>query len=151
MLFSGGKNSSAAVEVTLEVVHTDPQSERHLPLRAVFQDEEAIPFETEEYVQRTFARPDVAGEWYCLPVKHRNACSRTYPWWRPSAEEDEAKWTRPLPPSQRHVQRQVCHGTSAPSVLSRAVLDGSPGGQPGGWAWLAAGRAILPCGRAMRR
>ena len=98
VLFSGGKDSAAALEVTLEVAHSDPRFERHLPLRAVFQDEEAIPFETEEYVRRTFSRPDVSGEWYCLPVKHRNACSRHHPWWWPWAPEDRDKWCRPLPP-----------------------------------------------------
>jgi predicted phosphoadenosine phosphosulfate sulfurtransferase len=40
----------------------------------------------------------VAGEWLCLPVKHRNACSRRHPWWYPWAPEAEDKWVRPLPP-----------------------------------------------------
>jgi predicted phosphoadenosine phosphosulfate sulfurtransferase len=96
--FSGGKDSTAVLNVALEVAHSDPRFARHLPLRTIFFDEEAIPVETEQYVRQMFAREDVAGEWYCVPLKHRNACSRRSPWWWPWAPEDEAKWCRPLPP-----------------------------------------------------
>jgi predicted phosphoadenosine phosphosulfate sulfurtransferase len=96
--FSGGKDSTATLNVALEAAHSDPRFERHLPLRAIFFDEEAIPFETEEYVRRTGQRDDVALEWYCLPVQHRNACSRRSPYWWPWAPEAEADWCRPLPP-----------------------------------------------------
>jgi predicted phosphoadenosine phosphosulfate sulfurtransferase len=98
VLFSGGKDSTAVLNIALEVAHSDPRFARHLPLRAIFFDEEAIPAETEEYVRCTFARPDVAGEWYCIPIKHRNACSRKSPWWWPWAPEAEDLWCRPLPP-----------------------------------------------------
>lgn len=96
--FSGGKDSTAVLNVALEVAHSNPRYERHLPLRAVFFDEEALPFETEEYVRRVGQQDDVNLEWYCLPVQHRNACSRKSPFWWPWAPEDEAKWCRPLPP-----------------------------------------------------
>jgi predicted phosphoadenosine phosphosulfate sulfurtransferase len=46
--FSGGKDSTAVINVALEVAHSDPRFERHLPLRAIFWDEEAIPYETED-------------------------------------------------------------------------------------------------------
>lgn len=36
-------------------------------------------------------------EWYCLPLRHRNACSRRHPWWWPWAPEAEDRWCRPLP------------------------------------------------------
>jgi predicted phosphoadenosine phosphosulfate sulfurtransferase len=98
VMFSGGKDSTATLNVTLEAARADPRRGRHLPLRVIFCDEEAIPLETEQYVRRTFARPDIAGEWYCLPVKHRNACSRTSPHWWPWAPEAEPLWCRPLPP-----------------------------------------------------
>ncbi|GAA4626937.1 hypothetical protein GCM10023196_037210 [Actinoallomurus vinaceus] len=96
--FSGGKDSTAVLNVALEVAHSDPRFERHLPLRVVHQDEEAIPYETEEYVRRVGQRDDVSLEWYCIPIKHRNACSRTSPWWWPWAPEAREKWCRPLPP-----------------------------------------------------
>jgi predicted phosphoadenosine phosphosulfate sulfurtransferase len=97
VLFSGGKDSTATLQVALEAAHSDPRYARHLPLRTVFQDEEAIPAETEEYVRRIGQRPDVALEWYCVPVKHRNACSRKHPFWWPWAPEDAALWCRQLP------------------------------------------------------
>jgi predicted phosphoadenosine phosphosulfate sulfurtransferase len=97
--FSGGKDSTVTLHAFLEVLAQDPDKwARHLPLRTIFFDEEAIPVETEEYVRRVAARPDVALEWYCLPIKHRNACSRTSPYWWPWAPEAEDRWCRPLPP-----------------------------------------------------
>lgn len=96
--FSGGKDSTAVLNVALEVAHSSPEFARHLPLRAYHWDEEAIPYETEEYVRRVSQRDDVALEWYCLPVKHRNACSRRSPWWWPWAPEARDRWCRPLPP-----------------------------------------------------
>lgn len=92
--FSGGKDSTATLHVALEVA-----AERgRLPLRVLHLDEECIPMETEQYVRRVAQRPDVELEWWCLPVKHRNACSRTSPWWWPWAPENEALWARPMPP-----------------------------------------------------
>jgi predicted phosphoadenosine phosphosulfate sulfurtransferase len=96
--FSGGKDSTAVLNVTLEVAHSGPRFKRHLPLRAVFFDEEAIPYETEDYVRRTAQRDDVALEWLCIPVKHRNACSRRSPNWWTWAPESRNLWCRPLPP-----------------------------------------------------
>lgn len=96
--FSGGKDSTAVLNVALDVLNREKHLHRHLPLRVIFFDEEAIPYETEEYVRRVGERDDVALEWYCLPVQHRNACSRRSPYWYPWAPEDEAKWCRPLPP-----------------------------------------------------
>lgn len=96
--FSGGKDSTAVLNVALDVARSDPSFHRHLPLRVMFQDEEAIPIETEQYVRRVAQRDDVALEWYCLPIQHRNACSRTSPWWWPWAPEARELWCRPLPP-----------------------------------------------------
>lgn len=96
--FSGGKDSTTVLNLTLEVLRSDPRYERHLPLRCVFYDEEAIPVQTEEYVRRVSQIPDVTLEWYCLPQKHRNACSRTSPWWWPWAPEARDRWCRPMPP-----------------------------------------------------
>jgi predicted phosphoadenosine phosphosulfate sulfurtransferase len=68
------------------------------PVRTVFWDEEAIPQETVEYVRRVGQDPRVALEWYCLPIQHRNACSRSSPYWWPWAPEARDLWVRPLPP-----------------------------------------------------
>jgi predicted phosphoadenosine phosphosulfate sulfurtransferase len=96
--FSGGKDSTAVLNVALEVAHSSPRFARHLPLRVVFCDEEAIPYETEQFVRRTAQRDDVSLEWYCIPFEARTACSRKQPFWYPWAPEDEADWCRPLPP-----------------------------------------------------
>lgn len=97
--FSGGKDSTAVLNIMLEVLHENPElGAKHLPLRVVHADEECIPMQTEEYVRRVSQLPDVALEWYCLPFKMRNACSRKHPTWWTWAPEDEHLWARPLPP-----------------------------------------------------
>lgn len=96
--FSGGKDSTATLMVALEVAHSDPRFARHLPLKAIFWDEEAIPFETEEYVRRVSQRDDVELRWMCMPVQHRNACSRRSPYWWPWDPDQRDLWCRPLPP-----------------------------------------------------
>lgn len=98
VMFSGGKDSTATLQCMLAVAASHPRFARHLPMRVVHYDEEAIPYETEEYVRRIAQRDDVALEWYCLPVQHRNACSRHHPYWWPWAPEDRDKWCRPMPP-----------------------------------------------------
>ena len=92
--FSGGKDSTVAFHIALQVAR---ELDR-LPLDVFFLDEEAIPYETEEYVRRVAQNPDVRLTWYCLPVKHRNACSRLHPWWSPWDNDEEDLWVRPLPP-----------------------------------------------------
>jgi len=92
--FSGGKDSTALLNLVLEVAELRDA----LPVHAFFWDEEAIHPETIEYMTRVAQDPRVRLDWYCVPIKHRNACSRTSPWWHPWAPEDEAKWCRPLPP-----------------------------------------------------
>jgi predicted phosphoadenosine phosphosulfate sulfurtransferase len=97
--FSGGKDSTAVLNVTLQVLRANRERfARHLPLRTVFFDEEAIPIETEQYVRRVAQDPDIQLEWLCLPNKHRNACSRRHPYWWPWAPEARDRWCRELPP-----------------------------------------------------
>lgn len=91
--FSGGKDSTAVLHVTLEVA----RALNKLPLRVVHFDEECIPPKTEEYCRRVAAREDVQFEYYCTPVKHRNACSRKEPYWWPWAPEAEHLWCREYP------------------------------------------------------
>jgi predicted phosphoadenosine phosphosulfate sulfurtransferase len=92
--FSGGKDSTAVLNVALEVAAEDG----HGKLIAFHFDEEAISYETEEYVRRVGQEPSIDLKWLCLPVQHRNACSRREPYWHPWAPEHEDKWVRPLPP-----------------------------------------------------
>jgi predicted phosphoadenosine phosphosulfate sulfurtransferase len=91
--FSGGKDSTACLNIALEAAKLVGT----LPLDVVTYDEEAIPPETVEYMERVAARPDVRFHWYCLPVKHRNACSRKHPFWYPWDGDNSKLWVRPLP------------------------------------------------------
>lgn len=91
--FSGGKDSTAVLGVALEVARERDAG----PLRVVFFDEECITMETEAYVRRVAGRDDVALEWLCLPVEHRNACSLEEPHWWPWAPEARDVWVRDLP------------------------------------------------------
>lgn len=91
--FSGGKDSTVCLNLALHVA-----TERgRLPLDVCFVDEEAITPETVEYVERVLKRDDIQLKWLCLPVKHRNACSRTQLYWYPWLEDDRDKWVRQMP------------------------------------------------------
>lgn len=92
--FSGGKDSTAVLQMVYEVA----QERDDLPLHVFFFDEEAIPYQTEEYVRRVANWPGIDLDWYCLPVQHRNACSRKSIYWYPYDPDCEEKWVRPLPP-----------------------------------------------------
>lgn len=91
--FSGGKDSTVCLNLALE----EARRRKRLPLDVVFWDEEAIQPETVDYMDRVSRIPDVNLRWYCLPVQHRNACSRRHPYWHPWAEEHRDLWCRPLP------------------------------------------------------
>jgi predicted phosphoadenosine phosphosulfate sulfurtransferase len=91
--FSGGKDSTVILNLALEVA----RERRRLPLDAVFFDEEAIPPETVNYVTRVMMLPDIRLRWLCLPVKHRNGCSRKSPFWRPFDPACPELWCRQPP------------------------------------------------------
>ena len=116
--FSGGKDSTAVLNVALTVA----EERGRLPLRVVFYDEEAIPYETEQYVRRVSQDPRVNLEWYCLPLELRNACSRRQPVWYSWALEDKDKWVRPLPPE---------------AITTHPLLDGLQPHERLGWAEFA--------------
>lgn len=92
--FSGGKDSTALLHVTLEVA----RELGRLPVRVQFYDEEAIYPETVDYVRRVASWPEIDLRWLCLPVRHRNGCSASSPEWFPWAPEVRDLWCRELPP-----------------------------------------------------
>lgn len=92
--FSGGKDSTAVLNVALEVA----RERNKLPLEVVFFDEEAIHPPTIEYVRRVANSEDVDLKWYCLEFKHRNAASNEEPFWYCWDNAKEDVWVRPLPP-----------------------------------------------------
>lgn len=91
--FSGGKDSTAVLNLTIEVA----RELNRLPVHAIFVDEEAIHPTTVEYVERVRNHPDVKLDWYCLPVKHRNACSNEQPYWYCWNPDERELWVRELP------------------------------------------------------
>lgn len=91
--FSGGKDSTVCLNLAMQVAR-----ERGLtPLDVYFWDEEAIHPETIEYVARVAQRPDVRLKWLCIPVRHRNACSRKQPYWHCWNPAEKHLWVRPMP------------------------------------------------------
>ena len=94
VMFSGGKDSTACLNLVVEVARE--RGVTNVPVHHF--DEEAIPYETEQYVRRSIEIPEVDMHWWCILVRHRNACSTKHPWWFPWAPEDRDKWVRPLPP-----------------------------------------------------
>jgi len=95
--FSGGKDSTACLTLCVEAARELGK----LPVRACFFDEECIHPPTVEYVERVRQRGidtgEVALEWYCLPLKLRNACSNESPWWRPWDPACPELWVRQPP------------------------------------------------------
>jgi predicted phosphoadenosine phosphosulfate sulfurtransferase len=93
--FSGGKDSTAVLNLALIVA----KEKNKLPLEVVFFDEEAIHPPTVEYVDRVRQNQDIKLDWYCLQVKHRNACSNEEPFWYCWDEDKKDVWCRELPDS----------------------------------------------------
>ncbi|OUV76661.1 MAG: hypothetical protein CBC83_00140 [Flavobacteriales bacterium TMED123] len=91
--FSGGKDSTAMLLCAIEVA----EKIGRLPVKAVFYDEEAIHPPTIEYVERVRNDPKVDLEWYCIPIKHRNACSNKEPYWYCWDPDKKDIWVRDLP------------------------------------------------------
>jgi predicted phosphoadenosine phosphosulfate sulfurtransferase len=112
--FSGGKDSTVVLEMTL----AEAEKRGRLPLRVVFYDEEAIPLQTVEYIERRRQDPRINLEWYCVPLELRNACSQDEPAWYSWAPEDKDKWVRPLPEG---------------AITSHPLLDDLPREKRPGW------------------
>jgi len=91
--FSGGKDSTAVLNVALEVA----KEMGKLPLDVMFFDEEALHPPTIEYVHRISKNPDVNMLWLCMEWKHRNACSNESPYWYCWDKDNKDLWVRELP------------------------------------------------------
>ena len=91
--FSGGKDSTVALHVTLDAA----KALNKLPLHVAFWDEEVIPPDTVDYCERVMRTQPVKFNWLCLPIKHRNACSSRFPWWYPFDPNCPELWARPIP------------------------------------------------------
>lgn len=128
--FSGGKDSTVCLNLTLGVA----RERSKLPLRVIFYDEEAIPYETETYVREVSKNKDIDLEWYCLPIKSSNACSNKQRSWYPWAPEVKELWVRSLPPEAitslsgfpEDVENRLAH-TECNALLCPAEVYGTAG------------------------
>ncbi len=94
--FSGGKDSTVAVNLALQVA----EERGRLPLNVIFLDQEAEWDATIEYVRIVMHDPRVKPWWFQIPIKLFNATSTDDPWlycWKPGAE-----WIRPKEPDSIH-------------------------------------------------
>lgn len=111
--FSGGKDSTCALNLALNEHRLRhgcppgidpvfpgveyPEWDGH-QLEVIFYDEEAIAFQTEDYVRRVYNLPDVAMRWFAVPFTGLNSTSTKHPWWWHWDPDLVHKWCRPLPP-----------------------------------------------------
>lgn len=118
--FSGGKDSTAALQVALAVA----REKDRLPLKVFFVDEETATPSTVEYVERVSQDPDVDLYWIAIPLQHRGGYSSEEPSIFPWAREDRHKWLR-TPPEQAIVLEDIIDWYQDPMGL-----DGKSGGDP---------------------
>lgn len=119
--FSGGKDSTVVLNLTLEVA----RELGRLPVRVMFVDQEAEWQSTVDYVRAVMDRPDVEPWWFQVPVRLFNATSATDPWlccWEPGAD-----WMRPQEPDAITVNK---YGTDRFAALFGRILAVEFPGQP---------------------
>lgn len=110
--FSGGKDSTVCLNLAYKVA----EQKGKLPLDVYFWDEEAIHPETIEYVERVRSNPNIRFKWLCIPIQHRNACSRKEPYWHcwdPAAKD---RWVRPMPENAITELKGFKWGDSVPDI-----------------------------------
>ena len=112
--FSGGKDSTVCLNLALEVA----REKNKLPLDVYFWDEEAIHPETIDYVERVRVNPEVRLKWLCIPIRHRNACSRKEPYWQCWDPAKKDVWVRDMPDNPNVVTelKEFKWGDSVPDI-----------------------------------
>ena len=114
--FSGGKDSTIVLNLALDVAKEIDYG----PVDVLFVDEEVNTPETVAYMHRVRERPDVRLKWACLPILHRNACSREQTWWACWEEEARDRWVRSMPDVPELVTVDMVpgfkHGMKLPDV-----------------------------------
>jgi len=111
--FSGGKDSTAVLNLCVQVAREIGR----LPVDVHFYDEECISPDTADYVERVFKSADINMTWYCIPIKHRNACSRRQPYWHPWNVAERDLWVRAMPEWATTEMPGFVFGMSMPDCL----------------------------------
>jgi predicted phosphoadenosine phosphosulfate sulfurtransferase len=111
--FSGGKDSTVCLQLAIEAARDTGK----LPVEVFHFDEECIHPETVEYVARVNAMPEVNLRWLCLPIVHRNACSRYQPYWHPWHPEEKHLWVRELPECAETTHPAFKWGMAIPELV----------------------------------
>jgi predicted phosphoadenosine phosphosulfate sulfurtransferase len=91
--FSGGKDSTAMLYLTIEVAREIGK----LPVEVIYIDHEVEGIGTANLVEAVSNMPEVNFIRYALPFSLRNACSFNAPKWFPWHPEEKELWVRPLP------------------------------------------------------
>lgn len=100
--FSGGKDSTVLLHLTLEVA----RARGILPVYAMVIDLEGQYKSTIDHIREMFSSPDVVPYWICLPINLRNAVSAYFPYWcawEPGREKD---WVRDMPDHPAVIKNQ---------------------------------------------
>ena len=92
--FSGGKDSTAMLYLTIEVA----TELNLLPVLCVYVDHEVEGEGTAEICDQIAQMPEVEFTRYCIPFALRNACSYDHGEWYPWHPQEEALWVRSIPP-----------------------------------------------------
>lgn len=92
--FSGGKDSTVILELTLEVA----RKRNRLPVKVMFIDQEAEWAHTIDYVKDVMYRPEVEPYWLQVPIKLFNAASHEVDFLHCWDEKEKAKWMREKDP-----------------------------------------------------
>ena len=112
--FSGGKDST----VVLNLVVEEAKALGRLPVDVFFADEEIVAPETIEYVRRVAQLPSIRLFWSCIPLRHRNACSKTEPWWYTWHPDQRETWVREMPPE---AQTALAHPDVPWTTITKAM------------------------------
>jgi predicted phosphoadenosine phosphosulfate sulfurtransferase len=88
--FSGGKDSTVVLELTIKVA----KEKNKLPVNVYFIDQEAELQSTIDYIERTFKREEVRPFWFQMPFKLFNSASFFDEWLYCWDEKDKDKWMR---------------------------------------------------------
>lgn len=91
--FSGGKDSTAMLYLTIEVA----KEMDRLPVEAIYVDLEVEGTGTIDLCKEIYDMEDVNFIWYCLPISLRNAGSMYAPQWYPWHPQESDLWVRELP------------------------------------------------------